>query len=212
MVGPARPVGEPPPAQLPPQLQALPDNVGVLTPFGQIIFEPSFEYANFSTNRLVFRGVEIITGVQIGLIEASDVDRNSLVGTLAARVGLTDRLELELRAPYFYRNDEITTLAQRDQTITRTTQLEGHDLGDMEITGRYQLTSGRNGSPVWIANLRYKSSTGKGPVRCWPRRRRDRDGAGHGVRILGYRAGHHLPHAQRPGRALREPGLPLSRA
>jgi hypothetical protein len=162
---PGKPVGEPPPPvqRPPPQLEALPDNVGVLTPASMLVIEPSFEYANFSTNRLVFRGVEIITGVQIGLIEASDVDRNTLIGTLAARVGVTDRLEFELRAPYFYRNDEIFTLSQRDTTITRTTQLEGHDMGDIEVSGRYQLTSGRNGSPIWIANLRYKSNTGKGP-------------------------------------------------
>lgn len=125
--------------------------------------EGSFEYANFSSNRLVFRGVEIIPGVQIGLIEASDVDRNSLIGTVALRLGLTDRLEVEVRAPYVYRNDEIQTLAQRDETITRSTQLEGHDMGDVEVSGRYQLNSGRNGSPIWVANLRYKSNTGKSP-------------------------------------------------
>ena len=171
---PEKPVGEPPPPPTrPPQiLEALPDNVGVLTPAATLVIEPSLEYANFSTNRLVFRGVEIITGVQIGLIEASDVDRNTLIGTLAARVGVTNRLELELRAPYIYRNDEIFTLAQRDNTITRSTQLEGHDMGDLEVSGRYQLTSGSNGSPVWIANLRYKSNTGKGPFEVG----RDEDG------------------------------------
>jgi hypothetical protein len=161
---PEKPVGEaPPPVRTPSQLEALPDNVGVLTPAATLVIEPSFEYANFSTNRLVFRGVEIITGVQIGLIEASDVDRNTLIATLSGRVGVTDRLEFELRVPYFYRNDEIFTLAQRDDTITRTTELEGHDMGDIEVAGRYQLTAGRNGSPIWIANLRYKSNSGKGP-------------------------------------------------
>jgi hypothetical protein len=161
---PEKPVGEaPPPVRPPPTLEALPDNVGVLTPASKLVIEPSFEYANFSTNRLVFRGVEIITGVQIGLIEASDVDRNTLIGTLAARVGVTDRIEFELRAPYVYRNDEIFTLAQRDNQITRTIHLEGHDVGDVEVTGRYQLTSGRDGTPVWIANLRYKTNTGKSP-------------------------------------------------
>jgi GAF domain-containing protein len=167
-------VGEPPPPPTrPPQLlEALPDNVGVLTPAATLVIEPSFEYVNFSTNRLVFRCDEIITGVQIGLIEASDVDRNTLIGTLAARMGVTNRLEFELRAPYVYRNDEIFTLAQRDNTITRSTQLEGHDMGDIEVSGRYQLTSGRNRAPVWIANLRYKSNTGKGPFEVG----RDEDG------------------------------------
>jgi hypothetical protein len=160
---PMGPVGAPPPPRPRPELEAIPDNVGVLTASGRIVVEPSFEFANFSSNRLVFRGVEIIPGIQIGLIEASDVDRNSLIGTLALRAGLTDRIEVQLRAPYVYRNDEILTLAQRDETITRSVQLEGHDMGDLEVSGRYQLNSGRNGSPVWVANLRYKSNTGKSP-------------------------------------------------
>jgi hypothetical protein len=163
---PASPVGAPPPpvsVRNLPELAALPDNVGVLTPSGKLVIEPSFEYTNASSNRLVFRGVEIVTGIQIGAIEASNVDRNSLVASIAARLGLTDRLELELRVPYVYRNDEVLTLAQRDETITRSLELEGHHVGDVEVSGRYQLTSGRNGAPVWVANLRYKSTSGKGP-------------------------------------------------
>lgn len=164
-VGPARTVGVAPPSsdKPSPQLAALPESVGVLTPPGTLIIDPSFEYANTSGNRLVFRGVEIVTGVQIGVIEASDVDRNSLVGSVAARFGVTNRLEVEMRAPYVYRNDEIMTLAQRDNTVTRSTQLEGHDMGDVEVSARYQMTDGRDGLPIIIGNLRYKSNTGKGP-------------------------------------------------
>lgn len=164
-VGATRPVGIAPPSsgRPSPQLAALPDNVGVLTPPGKLVIDPSFEYANTSGNRLVFRGVEIVTGIQIGVIEASDVDRNSLIGSFAARYGITDRLEVEMRAPYIYRNDEILTLAQRDETITRSTELEGHALGDIELSARYQMTDGRNGWPVMVGNLRYKSNTGTGP-------------------------------------------------
>ena len=161
---PDSPVGAPPPpVRNLPELAALPDNVGVLTPASTIVIEPSFEYMNASSNRLVFRGVEIITGIQIGVIEASSADRNSLVASVAARLGVTDRLELELRIPYVYRNDDLLTLAQRDETLTRSQQFEGHHMGDVEVSGRYQLTSGRNGAPVWVANLRYKSNTGRGP-------------------------------------------------
>jgi hypothetical protein len=158
-----RPVGVAPPDKPAPQLVALPEGVGVLTPKGRLVIDPSFEYINSSSNRLVFRGVEIVTGVQIGLIEASDVDRNSLIGSLAARFGISDRIEIEARIPYVYRNDEITTLAQQNSTITQTTELEGHDIGDVEVTGRYQFNRGRNGGPIFVGNLRYKSDTGTGP-------------------------------------------------
>ncbi|RYG35941.1 MAG: transporter [Burkholderiales bacterium] len=146
-----------------PQMAALPESIGVLTPPGTIIFDPSLEYSNTSGNRLVFRGVEIVTGVQIGVIEASDTDRDSVTATLAARMGITNRLEIEARVPYLYRHDEITTLAQRDETITRTTSLEGANIGDIELAARYQMTDGHNGWPIMVGNLRYKSNTGKGP-------------------------------------------------
>jgi hypothetical protein len=158
-------VGAPPPEsrEPAPQMAALPESIGVLTPSEKIVFDPSLEYSNTSGNRLVFRGVEIVTGVQIGVIEASDTDRDSVTATLAARMGLTNRLEVEARVPYLYRHDEITTLAQRDDTITRTTSLEGANIGDIELAARYQMTDGRNGWPVMVGNLRYKSNTGKGP-------------------------------------------------
>lgn len=162
---PQQTVGAPPPEsrEPAPQMAALPESIGVLTPPGKIIFDPSLEYSNTSGNRLVFRGVEIVTGVQIGVIEASDTDRDSVTATLAARMGLTNRLEVEARVPYLYRHDEITTLAQRDDTITRTTSLEGANIGDIELAARYQMTDGRNGWPIMVGNLRYKSNTGKGP-------------------------------------------------
>lgn len=162
---PQQTVGAPPPEsrEPAPQMAALPESIGVLTPPGKIIFDPSLEYSNTSGNRLVFRGVEIVTGVQIGVIEASDTDRDSVTATLATRMGITNRLEIEARVPYLYRHDEITTLAQRDETITRTTSFEGANIGDIELAARYQMTDGHNGWPIMVGNLRYKSNTGKGP-------------------------------------------------
>jgi len=145
------------------EVAAIPEHVGVLTPPGQLVLDPTLEYVRSSRNRLVFRGVEIVPGIQLGVIEASDADRDALVATAAARYGLTDRLEAELRIPYVYRHDRLTTLAQRDQTISRSQTLEGQDIGDIEIGLRYQMTSGENGAPIFIANGRVKPPTGRGP-------------------------------------------------
>lgn len=161
---PDRPVGEAPPARpVAPELAALPEGVGVLTPAGRFVIDPTIDFTNSSSNRLVFRGVEIVTGVQVGVIEASDADRNAFTAAVGARYGLTDRLEIEARVPYVYRTDTITTLVQRDTAVTSTMDLDGSDIGDVELTARYQLTDGRNGSPVYVANLRVKSDTGTGP-------------------------------------------------
>lgn len=160
----ARPtVGEPPPPAPPVEVAAVPEGYGVLTPKGHGVIEPSIDFTHGSSNRLVFRGVEIVTGIQIGVIEASDADRNAISGALSVRYGLLDRLEIEARAPYVYRDDRVTTLAQRDETITRTYHLEGQDIGDVELSARYQINRGVNGWPVFIAGLRYKSDTGSSP-------------------------------------------------
>ena len=163
---PDQPVGEAPPESEPlerAQVQAIPHEQGVLTPTGQLVFDPSIEYTRSSANRLVFRGIELIPGIQIGLIEATDADRDTVVGTAALRYGLTDRLEVEARLPYLYRNDRIEVVQQRDEGIVRNIRLKGNGIGDAEMTLRYQLNRARPLKPIWIASLRVKSNTGKGP-------------------------------------------------
>jgi hypothetical protein len=111
----------------------------------------------------VFRGVEIVTGVQIGVIEASDADRNATSAAITSRFGVTDRLEVEARIPYIYRSDRITTLVQREESATRTMNLRGQGLGDVEFAARYQVNNGGGGWPVAIAALRLKSDVGGSP-------------------------------------------------
>jgi hypothetical protein len=163
---PTGPVGEAPPSperRLEEDVAAIPPGLGVLTPNGVLIVEPSLEYTRSSANRLVFRGVEIVPGFQLGVIDANDADRDSIVGTLTARYGIGDRFEIEGRIPYVYRHDRVTTLAQRDESITRTTKLEGQDIGDVEVSARFQISKGLPGKPIFVANARVKPPTGESP-------------------------------------------------
>ena len=86
--------------------QALPEFMGVLTGPGHWVVEPQFEYEHASTNELVFRGVQIVPGLQIGLIDATTADRNTLSAALDVRTGVTNRFELEVRVPYVFRHDQ----------------------------------------------------------------------------------------------------------
>jgi hypothetical protein len=160
---PASPVGERPAEEPQREAAAIPPELGVLTPKGKLVIDPSIEFVRSSNNRLVFRGVEIVPGIQLGVIEASDVARDTGVATLAARYGVTSRLEVEARIPYIWRDDRITTLAQRDETISRTHELRGQDIGDIELNARYQLNSGARGGPIFVATSRVKPPTGTGP-------------------------------------------------
>jgi hypothetical protein len=166
---PAQPVGEAPSGesqaeQLRSHVEAVPDGQGVLTPRGTFVFEPSVEYVQSSTDRLVFRGVELVPGLQLGIIEASSADRSTGVGTGTFRYGLTNRLEAEVRVPFVYRHDRIQVVQQRDQGIVRNLTYDERGIGDVEFALRYQLNQPKQAQePIFVGSVRVKSDTGKGP-------------------------------------------------
>ncbi|WP_136254732.1 transporter [Onishia niordana] len=158
-------VGQPPPAQdMQPEIQAIPDIGGVLTPKGRLVLEPEFQYSHSSVNRLTFRGVEILSTLLVGALNAEDVDRDTWTTSLTGRLGVTNRLELELKVPYVYREDTVTnTIAEAQPSFNQTNSRSGDGLGDIEVAAHYQLNRNLDGGPFYVGNLRYKSTTGKSP-------------------------------------------------
>jgi hypothetical protein len=149
-----------------PEIEVLPEQGGVLTPGGTFVFEPSIEYSNSSDYVFIFRGAEIVDAILIGLIEASDADRNALTFAATTRWGVTDRLELEAKVPFVYRDDRISrsiNIGEGNAPVTETQNLDGYGLGDVEIAAHYQFNDGRNGWPYFVGNLRFKTATGTGP-------------------------------------------------
>ena len=144
-------------------VRAIPVEQSVLTPNGTLVFDPQIEYLNSSRTRLVFRGFELVPGIQIGLIEASDADRDVLQARGTLRYGFADRWEVEVRVPYAYRHDRLEIAQQREQSIVRAIELEGDGFGDVEFGLRYQINRLRPLRPVFIGSLRVKSDTGKSP-------------------------------------------------
>jgi hypothetical protein len=145
------------------QLAAIPEGMGVLSRRGRMSFDLSGDYTRSTSNRLVFRGIEIVPGIQIGVIEANEADRDTVSANLTGRFGVTDRLEVEMRVPYVRRSDTITTVQQRDEAVTRTIDLNGEGVGDVEAAVRYQFNRGERGRPILVGALRVKSDTGEGP-------------------------------------------------
>lgn len=166
---PSKPVGQAPPGATekprPPEIPRLSDTVGgVLTRKGNIVVEPSMQYAYTSNNRVFLDAFTFIPAIAIGLIDLRAVKRHSFIGTLGTRYGVTDRLELEFRVPYVYRNDSqrsrpVAIGAGIDETFNAT----GNDIGDLEFAGRYQLTTGSGGWPILVGNVVGTVPTGKSP-------------------------------------------------
>lgn len=161
-----QPVGKAPPKAkaAAPQVQAIPELGGVLTPKGHWIVEPSLQYSNSQVNRLTFLGVEIIESFLIGILEAQDVDRDLYSAAVTARYGLTNRLELEGKLPYVWRDDSFrATIPDVTNGAEINRDLSGDGLGDIELSVHYQMNRGAGGWPFLVGNLRYKSATGDGP-------------------------------------------------
>jgi hypothetical protein len=137
---------------------------GVLTPKGTLIVEPYLQFAHLSSNRVTLTGFTIVPAITIGLINIQGVSRDIYTAALVGRYGLTNRLEVEVRVPYLYREDSITqrTVGQVTTTDTLST-FNGWGLGDVEATGRFQINPGGPDKPYFIGFTRFKSISGTGP-------------------------------------------------
>jgi hypothetical protein len=160
-----QPVGQAPPPspEQNPQNLALPQGVYVLTPAGHVFSNNSVTYQNASSNRVVFEGVEIAGAVLVGELQANQTENNSVLDTQSVRVGLGKGFEIEGSIPWVARSDRVTTVVTANSTLEQTFDIRGSGVGDAEVTARYQVTSGRPGEPIVIANLQVKSDSGLGP-------------------------------------------------
>ncbi len=134
---------------------------GILTSRGTWIVEPSFTYTHSSSTVVAIEGFTVLPALIIGLINVSQAERDILNYALSLRVGITSRMELNLKVPYIDIDESIRERQVLEGTpIDIVSDTSGNGLGDVELSLNYQLNSGRNGSPFYIANLRVKSDTG----------------------------------------------------
>lgn len=167
---PPQSVGQPPekPTEAkPPEIATIFEQPGVLTPRGMLVLEPSFQFVNSSSNRVALSGYTIIPSFTIGLIDVRNINSNTYIASFAARYGITNRLEFEVRIPYVYRADSTSFEPTKDasgKTIPASVfNAEGNNIGDVEFGARYQLNQPDSDGPFFIASLRGKSITGKNP-------------------------------------------------
>ena len=140
------------------------DERGALTPRGKWIFEPSLGYTHSTATQVAIEGFTVLPSIAVGLIEVSEVQRDTLTGSFTLRYGLTNRLEIETKVPYVYKRQQ-----KRGREIARGTALDtivssdGNNAGDIELSIRYQLNQVKPGAAYYLGNLRVKARTGKDP-------------------------------------------------
>lgn len=145
-------------------LAVLADEGGVLSRKGRLTIEPSLEYSRSSALRVAIEGFTIIPALNVGSFEITQVDRDTITSAVAARYGLTNRLEIDAKVPFVYRSDN--TLSRpigAGAGVDTLQELDGSGLGDIEVGAHYQVNDGREGWPFFVGNLRFKSATGTDP-------------------------------------------------
>ena len=148
---------------------AVLDSAGsVVTRRGQLTAEFQADYARADRSRAVFRGIELVEAVLVGVFDINESRQDVLTASGALRYGLTNRLEIGVRVPYVHRADAsilapVAGSTGNDQAATIDSSVRGSGIGDIEATARYQLFGGRAGSPYIIANLQGVFPTGSNP-------------------------------------------------
>lgn len=139
--------------------QLLLDQGGVLLPSGKFQIEPSLDYTSISSDRVNISGFSIFNAILIGTIRVDDVNRDILTGAMTARYGAGNRMQVDLRVPYVYRNDtEATGIGTGDANERRIT---GNGLGDIGLTVAWQPLAAKGGRPATIFRVQAEYPTGK---------------------------------------------------
>jgi hypothetical protein len=148
-----------------PEVAAIADVGGVLLPKGRLILEPSINYVRSDVNRAEIAGFSVLPGIIIGNINVSKESHNTVVSSMTARYGITNRLEMEVKVPHVWRDDTTTSrpLGGSGADQDTTTSANGSDIGDIEFAAHYQINQGGGSMPYFVANARGKSRTGQDP-------------------------------------------------
>lgn len=161
-------VGEAPAQLEMPQVAVLGEQGSIITRSGQLTAELGLEYARADRNRAIFRGIEVVESVLIGVFDINESRQDILTAAAGLRYGLSDRFEAGVRVPFVRRSDKsvlapVAGSTGDDPAATRDSSASGSGIGDVELSARYQLASARRGLPFLIANLQVVAPTGSNP-------------------------------------------------
>jgi hypothetical protein len=149
-----------------PAVAVLAERGSVVTRRGQLVGELGIDYTRSDRNRAVFRGVELLESILIGVFDVNESRQDIVTGSAALRYGLTNRLEIGGRVPFIYRSDKsivapIAGSTNDDAARTIDSSVKGSSIGDVELSARYQLNDGGPNIPFLIANMQATLPTGR---------------------------------------------------
>jgi hypothetical protein len=135
--------------------QALIVRGGLLLPSGTLEIDNTTSYFSASSDHLSINGFALLPVLVVGDIASQRVREDFLLPSFTARLGLPHKFQMDLLIPYGY--ESVRTV---DATGLQTSATS-FGLGDISAGIYKQLTTEHGRVPDMLANVRFKSTTGK---------------------------------------------------
>jgi hypothetical protein len=135
--------------------QALIVRGGLLLPSGTLEIDNTTSYFSASSDHLSINGFALLPVLVVGDIASKRVREDFLLPSFTARLGLPHKWQMDFLVPYGY--ESIRTVDALNVQTTATS----FGLGDISAGIYRQLTAEHGRWPDMLANVRFKSTTGK---------------------------------------------------
>lgn len=142
---------------------------------GRLTVEPSVTYSHNSSTLVAVEGYTVIPALVVGLINVSQVQRDTFIGALTLRYAFNNRFQMSVRVPYVYTEENIRERQAFDGSpVDIINNSSGDGQGDVE--GSFQFQFNVQNPPYFTGSLRVKSHTGKHPYQIKRRKLTDQNG------------------------------------
>lgn len=135
--------------------QALIVRGGLLLPSGTMEIDNTASYFSASSDHLTVNGFALIPVLVVGQITSQQSRQSYLLPTFTTRLGLPHKFQMDFRIPYGLEQIESVD-ANNNETSSRS-----FGLGDIAASVSKQITTEHGGMPDLVANVLFKSTTGK---------------------------------------------------
>jgi hypothetical protein len=135
--------------------QALIVRGGLLLPSGTLEIDNTTSYFSASSDHVTVDGFALLPVLVVGNITAQRVREDFLLPTFTARLGLPHKFQMDFRVPYGY---ELIRSVDANNVQTSSSSF---GLGDISASVSRQITTEHGRMPDMLANVLFKSTTGK---------------------------------------------------
>ncbi|MEL7189950.1 MAG: transporter [Pseudomonadota bacterium] len=149
-----------------PEIASLGRRGSAITQKGRLSGEVEWSYARADRNRALFRGVEVVESVLVGVFDINESRQDVFTNSVGFQYGLTSDIEVGVDVPFVARWDTSVltpVAASGDDAREIDNNANGFGVGDITLSARKQLLAPRGFGPYIIGNVQATIPTGTGP-------------------------------------------------